>query len=786
MGWGGFTWAIPRPNAQSLLSWGHIDLPWSPTPHTLSLPILPTLLLLLLGFLPAVSLLFFSTSSSSRKRKGAKAGEGEAKLVTGSSAFWSSTWVLWLRGKFPPGPWGLPFFGSLPNILRDGDPHRRITDLAEIYGPVMGMRLGRTPTVVLSSPAAARQVLRDADMACASRPAAITSALLTHGPRDLVFAPYGPPFVHRRKLATSHLFTAERIAAWRGVRADEAEGMVTAVVDEIAAAEKAAGKATGKAAAQAEGSAWAEVEIRPHLARVSLNNILRMSCGRRYQFSRPGKPDALADEVNSVIFKIAGLLGPFNYVDHVAECDWFDKWTGGVTGKCRVLAPKLQKFFRGVLDDHRRMRREEEGKRAKEAQAAAAAEAEDNGTEGTDREGGQRRGVMEDASTFAPLENPEDPERDFLDVLLMLQKQQQQQQEQQQQQQERKQMNGAARADDREDSKGVKGSVNGGSGFGVGKTPVAAAVAAGAAAAAGSGLVVDDVEITSLLQDLLVAGTDTAAVSTEWALAELVNRPDAMKRLQTEIDVALEQWHREHGSDKIKSQSDLEEAWEQTGGEALLMRLPYLQAVVKEMLRMHPPGAFLIAHSTTGPVDLCSGRYRVPAGTMVLVNVWSISRDPSLWPEPDRFVPERFLPGEVFELPESGIGEGVKRIVGEEVDMRGFDFRLLPFGSGRRMCVGQRLGHQLVTIMLGRLVHAFNWEAPVTGSNKSDCNGSNGGDCNGSDYKGGECNKVDLKERYGLAMRMVRPLKARASLRVGGDGRRAIEAWGVGKRGVRK
>ncbi|CAI5502806.1 unnamed protein product [Closterium sp. Naga37s-1] len=747
MGWGGITWAIPRPNAQSLLSWGHIDLPWSPTPHTLSLPILPTLLLLLLGFLPAVSLLFFSTSSSSRKRKG---------------------------------PWGLPFFGSLPDILRDGDPHRRITDLAEIYGPVMGMRLGRTPTVVLSSPAAARQVLRDADMACASRPAAITSALLTHGPRDLVFAPYGPPFVHRRKLATSHLFTAERIAAWRGVRADEAEGMVTAVVDEIAAAEKAAGNA--------EGSAWAEVEIRPHLARVSLNNILRMSCGRRYQFSRPGKPDALADEVNSVIFKIAGLLGPFNYVDHVGEWDWFDKWTGGLTGKCRVLAPKLQKFFRGVLDDHRRMRREEEGKRAKEAQAAqaaaaaaaAAAEGEGNGTEGADREGEQRRGVMEDASTFAPLENPEDPERDFLDVLLMLQKQQQQQQEQQQQeqQQQQKQMNGGASADAREDFKGSNGSVNGVFGVGVGKTPVAAAVAAGAAAAAGSGLVVDDVEITSLLQDLLVAGTDTAAVSTEWALAELVNRPDAMKRLQTEIDGALEQWHRDNESDKIESQSDLEAAWEQTGGEALLMRLPYLQAVVKEMFRMHPPGAFLIAHSTTGPVDLCSGRYRVPAGTMVLVNVWSISRDPSLWPEPDRFVPERFLPGEVFELPESGTGEGVKRIVGEEVDMRGFDFRLLPFGSGRRMCVGQRLGHQLVTIMLGRLVHAFNWEAPVTGNCKSDCNGS--------DYNERDCNKVDLKERYGLAMRMVRPLKARASLRVEGDGRRAIEAWGVGKRGSRK
>ncbi|CAI5521961.1 unnamed protein product [Closterium sp. Naga37s-1] len=620
----------------------------------------------------------------------------------------------------------------------------------------MGMRLGRTPTVVLSSPAAARQVLRDADMACASRPAAITSALLTHGPRDLVFAPYGPPFVHRRKLATSHLFTAERIAAWRGVRADEAEGMVAAVVDEIAAAEKAAG--------EAEGSAWAEVEIRPHLARVSLNNILRMSCGRRYQFSRPGKPDALADEVNSVIFKIAGLLGPFNYVDHVAEWDWFDKWTGGLTGKCRVLAPKLQKFFRGVLDDHRRMRREEEGKRAKEAEAAAAeaaaaaaAEGEGEGTEGTGSEGEQRRGVMEDASTFAPLENPEDPERDFLDVLLMLQKQQQQQQEQQQQQQQQqeqqqqqqqqKQMNGSASADAKEESKGVNGSVNGGSGFGVGKTPVAAAVAAGAAAAAGSGLVVDDVEITSLLQDLLVAGTDTAAVSTEWALAELVNRPDAMKRLQAEIDGALEQWHRDHESDKIKSQSDLEAAWEQTGGEALLMRLPYLQAVVKEMLRMHPPGAFLIAHSTTGPVDLCSGRYRVPAGTMVLVNVWSISRDPSLWPEPDRFVPERFLPGEVFELPESGTGEGVKRIVGEEVDMRGFDFRLLPFGSGRRMCVGQRLGHQLVTIMLERL---------------------------------------SAVESYGLAMRMVQPLKARASLRVGGDDRRAIEAWGVGKRGSRK
>ncbi|KAI6692019.1 hypothetical protein NL676_019729 [Syzygium grande] len=178
-------------------------------------------------------------------------------------------------------------------------------------------------------------------------------------------------------------------------------------------------------------------------------------------------------------------------------------------------------------------------------------------------------------------------------------------------------------------------------------------------------------DMVAVLWEMIFRGTDTTALLTEWIMAELVLHPRAQETLRKELADAVSR----------------------VGGRGLtdadLARLPYLQAVVKEGLRMHPPGPLLSwARLSTSDVHLSNGMV-IPAGTTAMVNMWAITHDPSEWEEPDVFRPERFL-----DL---------------EVDVRGRDLRLAPFGSGRRVCPGKNLGLATVNMWVAELVRRFEW-----------------------------------------------------------------------------
>ncbi|KAF8408422.1 hypothetical protein HHK36_007574 [Tetracentron sinense] len=116
--------------------------------------------------------------------------------------------------------------------------------------------------------------------------------------------------------------------------------------------------------------------------------------------------------------------------------------------------------------------------------------------------------------------------------------------------------------------------------------------------------------------------------------------------------------------------------------------LPYLQAIVKEVLRLHPPGP-LLSWARLAIHDVHVGKFFVPAGTMAMVNMWAITHEGSIWKNPWTFRPERFME--------------------EEVSIMGSDLRLAPFGSGRRVCPGKALGLATVHFWLARLLHQFTW-----------------------------------------------------------------------------
>ncbi|KVH98293.1 cytochrome P450, partial [Cynara cardunculus var. scolymus] len=160
-------------------------------------------------------------------------------------------------------------------------------------------------------------------------------------------------------------------------------------------------------------------------------------------------------------------------------------------------------------------------------------------------------------------------------------------------------------------------------------------------------------------------GTQTSISTMEWAMSLLLNNPSVLKKAQAEIDEYV-------GQDRLLQESDI-------------ANLPYLGCIIKETMRMFPAGPLLPHESTK---DCKVGGYHIPSGTMLLVNVWGIQNDPTIWGDPKTFRPERF---ESLE----GYRDG---------------FKFMPFGSGRRSCPGEGMALRTVALGLGSLIQCFEWE----------------------------------------------------------------------------
>ncbi|GJN38672.1 hypothetical protein PR202_gb27737 [Eleusine coracana subsp. coracana] len=140
---------------------------------------------------------------------------------------WSS-WI-WSRGRsrsstvnLPPGPQRVPVLGNLHQI--GALPHRSLWALARRHGPVMMLRLGSVPTLVVSSPEAARAVMKTHDVHCCTRPALQGPRQLTYNFKDVAFAPYGDHVREMRKLFILELLSMRRVQATWDAREAQCHG----------------------------------------------------------------------------------------------------------------------------------------------------------------------------------------------------------------------------------------------------------------------------------------------------------------------------------------------------------------------------------------------------------------------------------------------------------------------------------------------------------------------------------------------------------------------------------
>lgn len=193
-----------------------------------------------------------------------------------------------------------------------------------------------------------------------------------------------------------------------------------------------------------------------------------------------------------------------------------------------------------------------------------------------------------------------------------------------------------------------------------------------------------------------MAGIETISTTLEWSMAELLNNPEVMSKGRAELEQVI-------GKGNQVKESDI-------------TRLPYLQAIVKETLRLHPALA-VIPRRAEADVEICG--YVVPKGAQVFINAWAIGRDPSIWDNPAKFRPERFL--------ESNINVG------------GRTFEFVPFGGGRRICPGLPLATRMLHLMLASLLHSFVWKLE----------------------DGVTADTMNMEDKFGLTVQLDQPLRAR-------------------------
>ncbi|KAL2322793.1 hypothetical protein Fmac_027172 [Flemingia macrophylla] len=180
-----------------------------------------------------------------------------------------------------------------------------------------------------------------------------------------------------------------------------------------------------------------------------------------------------------------------------------------------------------------------------------------------------------------------------------------------------------------------------------------------------------DDSIKAVILDLYGGGTETTSTIITWAMAEMIKNPRIMKKVQAEVREV-------YGKEGQANESDMN-------------NLKYLKSVVKETLRLHPPGPLLLPRQCGQACEIKG--YHIPVKSKIIVNAWAVGRDPNYWTEAERFYPERFIDNNT-------------------IDYHGNSFEYIPFGAGRRICPGITFGLTSVEFALALLMYHFDWKLP--------------------------------------------------------------------------
>ncbi|XP_057975449.1 cytochrome P450 71A9-like [Malania oleifera] len=241
------------------------------------------------------------------------------------------------RQLLPPGPPGLPFIGNLHQLIKyNTAPHIYLCQLSKKYGPLMSLRLGLVPLVVISSAKMAKAALKTHDLAFSGRPSMLGQQKLTYNGSGFIFAQYGGYWREMRKVCVLHIFSTKRVQSFRPVHEEE----VVAIINKISTF----------------SSPKREVNLSEMVLSLANNIICRIAFGKRYE-GKGGR-----NSFHNLLNEAQALVTSFYLSDYFSFMGWVDKLTG-LCGRLDKNCRELDLIFQEIIDEHldpERLRSEQE------------------------------------------------------------------------------------------------------------------------------------------------------------------------------------------------------------------------------------------------------------------------------------------------------------------------------------------------------------------------------------------------------------------------------------------
>ncbi|GER30931.1 cytochrome P450 [Striga asiatica] len=560
--------------------------------------------------------------------------------------------------KLPPSPArALPILGHL-HLLKTPI-HRTYHRLAQKAGPIFSLRLGRRLAVVVSSSDLVEECFTRNDVVFANRPRLIIGKYIGYNYTTLFGSPYGDHWRNLRRLTTIEVFSGARLNTFSSIRHDEVRLLLRKLHNWVSSS----------------SGGFARVELRSVLLEVAFNNIMRMVAGKRY-FGVVDGGDEEAREFRELIEEVLGYGGVSHPGDFIPVLRWIDY--KGFEKKLATVTGKMDAVLQRLIDEQRRSK----GGNTMIDHLLSLQENEPECYNDVTIKGiflffnealvsKQVWRVMSEPYLLASrvLKSKYFPNSSMLEA-------------------QRKHNSSwlwnywlsvlkSCRIIQELVVAGGSGGCSERKSLRLGSNcPPTYCGGFENLKKCGSLKMFGDMLLKLLRQPLrsegstwtvqvmLLAGTDTLAVTLEWAMSALLNNPEKLHKARIEIDNLV-------GKDRLIDESDLS-------------NLPYLQHVISETFRLFPANPLLVPHEASS--DCTIGGYYIPRGTILIVNAWAIHRDPEIWDDPTNFIPERFEAGEVEPT------------------------ELIPFGMGRRSCPGIGLAQRMVGLTLGSLIQGFEWK----------------------------------------------------------------------------